>query len=62
MSDLIVDVLAGRVGYRDANAICNAGGKMLKVVEMTHRYGRMADKAADPAPMLDIAPAPKSVE
>ncbi len=33
------DVATNRLDPRKANAICNAGGKLLKVVEMQHRYG-----------------------
>ena len=38
MSMLIGDVATDRIDARRANAICNAGGKLLKVVEMQHRY------------------------
>lgn len=40
MSALMSDVIAGTVTPQIANAVCNAGGKMLKVVEMSHRWGR----------------------
>lgn len=36
MSDLIEGKIAPGVG----NAVCNAGAKLLKVVEMQYRYGR----------------------
>jgi hypothetical protein len=36
MSDLVENKLTPQVG----NAACNAGGKLLKVVEMEHKYGR----------------------
>ena len=39
MSALMSDVITGRVTPSVANAACNAGGKLLKVVEMSHRYG-----------------------
>jgi hypothetical protein len=39
MSLLMADVLSERVGTSTANAVCNAGGKMLKAVEMQQRYG-----------------------
>ena len=38
MSAMISDVLDGRVSSQTANAACNAAGKLLKVVEMQHRY------------------------
>lgn len=46
MSTLIGDVLTGRVSTDVANAAVNAGGKLLKVVEMQHKYG----SAKTPAP------------
>lgn len=39
MSALIGDIAMSRIDPRAANAICNAGGKLLKVVEMQHKYG-----------------------
>lgn len=42
MSALMSDVLDGRISTDVANAACNAGGKMLKVVEMQYRYGKQA--------------------
>lgn len=35
MSDLVMGAMTPDVG----NATCNAGGKLLKVVEMQHKYG-----------------------
>ena len=39
MSALMSDVLSGRVMPLIANATCNAGGKLLKAVELQHKYG-----------------------
>lgn len=39
MSALMSDIIAGRVTPSVGNAACNAGGKLLKVVEMQYRYG-----------------------
>lgn len=39
MSALMSDVIAGRITPSVGNAACNAGGKLLKVVEMQMRYG-----------------------
>lgn len=39
MSALMSDVLEGRVTPGVCNAAVNAGGKLLKVVDMAHRYG-----------------------
>ena len=38
MSALMSDVIQGRITPQVANATCNAGGKLLKVVEMQYRY------------------------
>lgn len=43
MSGLISDVLEGRVTPGVCNAAVNAGGKLLKVVEMQQRYGKVDD-------------------
>lgn len=39
MSCLMSDVLEGRITNASCNATCNAGGKMLKAIEMQHKYG-----------------------
>lgn len=39
MSCLISDIVARRVTPEVGNAACNAGGKLLKVVEMQYKYG-----------------------
>lgn len=39
MSALMSDLLAGTVSPQVGNAACNAGGKLLKIIEMQHRYG-----------------------
>jgi len=39
MSALMVDLIEGRVAPQVGNGICNAGGKLLKVVEMSYKYG-----------------------
>lgn len=39
MSALMSDVIESRVSPGTANAACNAGGKLLKVVEMQLKYG-----------------------
>lgn len=39
MSALMSDVIEGTISPNVANATVNAGGKLLKVVEMQYRYG-----------------------
>lgn len=42
MSALMGDVIAGRVTPQIVNAVCNAGGKLLKVKEMELKFGNGA--------------------
>lgn len=39
MAALMSDLVGGRVSPMVGNAACNAGGKLLKVVEMQMKYG-----------------------
>ena len=39
MSAMIQDLITGKMTPKVANATCNAGSKLLKVVEMQHIYG-----------------------
>lgn len=39
MSALMGDIISGRVTPAVGNAACNAGGKLLKVVEMQYKFG-----------------------
>jgi len=39
MSSLMSDLVEGRITPNIGNAACNAGGKLLKVVEMKYKYG-----------------------
>jgi hypothetical protein len=38
MSSVMADVIDGSLSTDVANAVCNAGGKLLKVVEMQYKY------------------------
>ena len=51
MSALMSDVIEGRISPIAANAACNAGGKLLKVVEMQYKYASAA-KPGQPAFIL----------
>lgn len=57
MSALMSDIISERIAPEIANAACNAGGKLLKVVEMQYRYG---GKEADR--QLTLAPGAKADE
>jgi hypothetical protein len=39
MSNLMGDIISGRVTPAIGNAACNAGGKLLKIVEMQYKFG-----------------------
>lgn len=49
MSALMTDILEGSVSPEIGNAVCNAGGKMLKVVEMEYKYGTKTARNSDRA-------------
>jgi hypothetical protein len=55
MSALMSDIIAGRVTPAVGNAACNAGGKLLKVVEMQYKYGTQSGNQGDR--ILTLAPA-----
>jgi hypothetical protein len=57
MSALISDVLDGRINPIVCNAAVNAGGKLLKVVEMQVKYGRTVGRDGD-TKELALFPAP----
>jgi len=42
MSALMSDVIAGSVSAQVTNAACNAGGKMLKMIDLEMKYGTRA--------------------
>ncbi len=52
MSLLMGDVLSRRVPPNVANAVCNAGGKLLKAVELQRKYGT---KSQDGSTVLVLA-------
>jgi hypothetical protein len=54
MSATISDLITGAISPQVGNAVCNAGGKLLKVVEMQHKYGASGAKAKQE---LQLAPA-----
>lgn len=47
MSALASDLLTGRVTPQIGNAVCNATGKLLKVVEMQYKYGNASGGKPD---------------
>lgn len=43
MSALVGDIVSGRIDPNVANAACKAGGQLLRVVEIEHKYRRRAE-------------------
>ena len=52
MSCLMSDIIDGRVTPAVGNAACNAGGKLLKVVEMQYKYGTQGKGQSEKVLML----------
>jgi hypothetical protein len=47
MSATMADLATGALTAQVANAIGNVGGKLLKVCEMQHRYGRVTSQTGE---------------
>lgn len=54
MSSLMGDIISGRVTPAIGNAACNAGGKLLKVVEMQYKFGTQSGDQGNR--VLQLAP------
>lgn len=46
------DLIEGNITPQVANAACNAGGKLLKVVEMEYKYGLQSKKSGSKTLLL----------
>jgi len=44
MSALMSDLISGSITPQTANAVVNAGGKLLKITELQLKYGQIRDK------------------
>jgi hypothetical protein len=56
MSALMSDLIEGKVTAQVGNASCNAGGKLLKMVDMTYKYGNSNKSGeSNPRKTLTIA-------
>lgn len=63
MSALMSDIIADRITPSKANAACNAGSKLLKVVEMQYKYGgKENDRVLTLAPGTKVAEEPSTVQ
>jgi hypothetical protein len=54
LSALVTDVMTDRVTEKRANTACNVMGKLFKVVEMRHKYGKPEDQSRE----LSLIPSP----
>ena len=48
MSAIMTDLIAGSITPQTSNAVCNAGGKLLKVVELQLKYGKASPEGGLP--------------
>jgi len=48
MSAIMIDVVSGNLAPQLANATCNAGGRLLRVFELAHKYGKQKDLHGKP--------------
>lgn len=54
MSALITDLITESMSPQISNAVCNASGKLLKVVEMQYKYGSSGKPVN--FPLINLAP------
>lgn len=54
MSALMSDLIEGTIDANTGNAICKAGGNLLKIAEMTHRHGK--SQAQQQRRVLELVP------
>lgn len=60
LSALIGDTLTNKVPVREANATINAMGKMLKLVELRHRYGSADGNGGSLKLVEELEPVPET--
>lgn len=54
MTALMSDIIEERISPSVANAAINAGGKLLKVVEMQYKYNRPGRDSAEPKSAFEL--------
>lgn len=57
MSAMMSDVISGQISAGTVNAACNAGGKLLKAVEMQMKYGGRSGGEGGAVPLCGDGPA-----
>jgi len=55
MSALMSDLVEGKISPNVGNATCNAGGKLLKIVEMEYKYGTKDGRGGNQNKTLTLA-------
>lgn len=58
MSALMSDLIEGSVPPNVGNATCNAGGKLLRIVELQYKYGTTNPDGKSKTLMLSVADDP----
>jgi hypothetical protein len=54
MAALLADTIAGRIEPQRANASCNVAGKLIRMVELQHKYGRQVEGSRER--LLELTP------
>lgn len=54
MAALLADTVSGRIEPNRANAACNVAGKLIRMVEMQHKYGKQVEGSTER--MLALTP------
>lgn len=54
MAALLADVVGGRIEPNRANAACNVAGKLIRMVEMQHKYGKQVQGSE--SRLLELTP------
>jgi hypothetical protein len=63
MTALLSDTVTGRVQPQRANATCNVAGKIIRMVELQHKYGKPMDGTTGRLlELTPIAPQNESVQ
>ena len=61
MSAIMSDVIAGRLTPNMTNAACNAGGKLLKMVDLEYKYGTDPERKHGTITVAFDAPVPEQL-
>lgn len=62
MSALMSDLVEGRIAPNIGNATCNAGGKLLRIVELQIKYGTSPSDGGEKVLTLSVGGVAKGIE